>query len=158
MKAIIIYATKHGAVEKAALILKERLGWEIPTVDITKEYAPPLEEYDTVIIGGSIYIGNVQKDLVKFMYDHLDVLLTKRVGLFLCAGHPNQEELDKEMKRAFPEQLYNHAIVKEVFGYEFDFSKLSFLERLTIRNVAHVKESQFALSEKKIDEFAGMMK
>lgn len=158
MKAIIIFSTKHGSVEKAVLILKERLGWDIPAIDITKEAAPSLEDYDTVIIGGSIYIGNVQKELSNFLNDHLDILLEKRVGLFLCAGHPDPSELEKEMKRAFPEPLYTHAVVKEIFGYEFDFSKLNFLEKLTIKNVAHIKESQFALSEEKIDSFATLMK
>ncbi|MFB6468483.1 flavodoxin domain-containing protein [Cytobacillus sp. Hz8] len=158
MKAIIIYATKHGAVEKVSLILKERLGWEIPTIDITKEEAPSLEGYDTVIIGGSIYIGNVQKELVKYMHDHISELLEKRLGLFLCAGHPDPKVLEDEMKRAFPNSLYYHALAKEIFGYEFDFNKMNFLEKLTIRNVAHIRESQFALSDDKIDEFAKILK
>lgn len=157
MGTIIVYATKHGTVEKAIGLLKEKMSVEIETYHVGKDQVPSLESYDTVIIGGSIYVGKVQNELVQFINENLDELLTKKVGLFLCAGHPDAEQLNKEMHDSFPEVLYNHAYAKEVFGYGFDFEKMNFLERLIIKKIQGVKESQYALSDEKISNFADAM-
>lgn len=102
MKTVIIYATKYGSAENAAELLKKRLGGRVKLINIVKELVPPLNEYDTVILGGSIYAGNIQTKLGEFMNYNLDILLQKRVGLFLCAAHPDPEVREKELAASFP--------------------------------------------------------
>ncbi|WP_445487733.1 flavodoxin domain-containing protein [Niallia sp. 03133] len=157
MQSIIIYSTKHGTVEKAVNKLKQEMEGTVDSFHLKKEAIPSLEKYDVVILGGSIYMGKIQKEMSQYMKDHLELLLKKRVGLFLCAGQPNTEELLKEWEKAFPAELSKHALAKETFGYEFDFMKMNFFEKLIVRKVQGIKESRFALSQKKIAQFAGKL-
>lgn len=154
MKSMVIYATKYGCTEKAAKILQSKLEGETLLVNIMKEKVPPLDSHDTVILGGSIYMGKIQKELTNYITGNLPVLLKKRTGLFLCAGSPNVEERAKELAAVFPSELYAHSISKEVFGYEFNFEKLNFLDKIIMKAVKGDKGNPSDLSEEKISSFA----
>jgi menaquinone-dependent protoporphyrinogen oxidase len=157
MSILIIYTTKHGTVEKSVNQLREGFK-EVETVNLLQEKVPGLSDYSTVIMGGSIYMGRVQKELTSYMEIHLETLLTKKVGLFLCAGHPDKSIIEEEFNQSFPQRLIDHAVAKEVFGYELDFAKMNMLERFIIKKVHKVKESQFKLDETKITHFANKLR
>ncbi|MBU7006913.1 flavodoxin domain-containing protein [Phosphitispora fastidiosa] len=156
MKTLIIYTTKYGCTEKAASILKSKMTGEVSVANIAREKAPSLEPFDNVILGGSIYVGKIQKALTKYIDNNLPVLLGKRVGLFICAGQP-EPVCSKELEDSFPEELFKHAVVKEVFGHEYRLEKVSFIHKMILRKVAGVTESASALSEEKITSFAKVM-
>lgn len=61
-------------------------------------------------------------------------LLQKRLGLFICAGEPEPKST-QELAEAFPAELFNQAAAKDVFGYEFCFEKLNFLDKFIMRRV-----------------------
>lgn len=154
MKTLIIYSTTHGGTEKAAIILKSKLAGEVSLLNIMLEPITELEEYDNIILGGSIYIGKVQKKLSSFMNINLPLLLEKRIGLFICAAQEDEYLKDKELITAFPHAIFDHAIAKEVFGYELDMDKLNFFEKLVMSKVKGLKTSIHKLSEEKIYGFA----
>lgn len=156
MKSVIIYATKYGCTEKAANILKQKMSGDVILVNIMQEKISSLEGYDIVILGGSIYIGKIQKKLTEYITNNLTEILKKKVGLFICAGQKEDIRL-KELETAFPTELYNQAVVKDIFGYEFDFEKLNFLDRLIVRKVSGITESKFELSSEAIERFAKLM-
>lgn len=153
MKSIIIFTTKYGSVEKAAKLLASKMDGEVHLVNIMKEKAPALDEYDRVILGGSIYAGKMQKKLSGFIAGNVPQLMKKRVGLFICAAQPEPAK-SQELQASFPPELFAHAAVKEAFGYEYDFKKLNLFEKLVIRVIAGVTSSKFELSDEKIDIFA----
>lgn len=153
LKTIIVYATKRGTVKKAVDQMLEQLGGDVMVCDVGEGKIPEIKEYDTVIIGGSIYMGRIQNELTRFMNENLDVLLSKRVGLFLCAGHPDPVQLEREFHESFPETLARHSFAKEIFGYEFDFTKMNFFEKFMIRKITGLKDSHSALSNEKIRDF-----
>lgn len=153
MRSLIIYATKYGCVEKAATILKSKMDGDVSLANIANKKVPTLDDYDNVILGGSIYVGKIQKLLTNYIKANLPILLHKRVGLFICAGQPEPVRT-QELEQAFPAELYNHAAAKDVFGYEFRFDKLSFLDKLIMRKVAGVTQSISDLSEEKIESLA----
>lgn len=135
MKSIIIYATRYGCTTEVAKRIQKELGSDCTLVNIMTEKVPLLDSFDTVILGGSIYIGKVQKELISFMNANLKQLLSKNVGLFLCAGTPKQEDRDKELQGAFPPELFAHAAAKDVLGYAFAFEKMRFFERLIMKKI-----------------------
>ena len=157
MKTLIIYSTKHGTAEKAANILKSKLIGEVHTVNIMQEPVTSIEDYDTIILGGSIYIGKIQKKLSSFVNINLPLLIERKTGLFICAGEEDEVLKEKEFVLAFPPALFDHAIGKEVFGFEFDMNKLSFFEKLIMGKVKGIKTSINKLSEEKIYAFAEIM-
>ncbi|GFP76010.1 flavodoxin domain-containing protein [Clostridium fungisolvens] len=157
MKSLIIYATKYGTVEKASNLIKDKMKDEVVIVNILKQDPPSLIEFDNIILGGSIYIGNIQKKLKQFAINHEEELLMKRVGLFICGGADKEEEKDKELKNAFPAKLYENAICKCSFGYEYKFEKLNFFEKAMIKKITGIKGSVYKLSEDTIEDFTNAM-
>lgn len=153
MKTIIIYATKHGSIENAVTILKSKVAGETKLVNIMNEEAPSLTEYENVILGGSIYVGKIQKKLSKYIEKHLPELLTKRVGLFICAAQ-KEDIREKELIDSYPEALFKHAICKEIFGYEIHYEDMNFIEKKVVSSIMRHKSDYSELSESKIDSFA----
>ncbi|KGP74132.1 flavodoxin domain-containing protein [Pontibacillus yanchengensis] len=156
MKTLILYATKYGSAEKVAHQLATKLTGDVQTISIMKDAPPPLTEFDTVILGGSIYMGTIQKQLSNYVNDHVEELLEKRVGLYICAGEQDPEVKSKELVDSFPKSLYEHAIVKEVVGHEYHFDKMNLVEKLMLR-MKGIKKSCSALSDERIDHTAHMM-
>lgn len=153
MKTIIIYTSKYGCTEKAAYLLKNQLGEETEVVNLMLAKEPALERYDTVILGGSIYYGKIQKQMMEFTSKYQNELSKKRVGLFICAGAKG-EQAAQELKSSFPEKLYEQSITKEVFGDEIYEEKFTILDRLVLRMVKGKSMSVNGLSKETIERFA----
>lgn len=153
MKSVIVYTTKYGSVEKVAKLLESKMEGEVVLVNLMKEEGPDPDEFDQVILGGPIYMGRVQKQLTGYIAKHLPALLKKKIGLFICGGLAEPKRV-QELQSSFPPELYEHAVVKEEFGYEFQVEKLRFFDKLMLRMVAGVKTSKSHLSFEKIDRFA----
>ncbi|HYF83380.1 MAG TPA: flavodoxin domain-containing protein [Clostridia bacterium] len=154
MKILIIYATKYGCTQKAVTLLKSKLGENVSSINIMKDKVPELKEYDTVILGGSIYVGKIQKQMHKYMLKHAEELKTKRLGLFICAGEQDSVIIEKELKASFPEELFSHAVIMETFGGELHIDKISFIEKHVIRIVKGITQDYSRLSKDKIDKYA----
>lgn len=153
MKTIIIYTTKYGCAEKAAYLLKSKLGEETEVINLMYAKEPTLDRYDTVILGGSIYFGKIQKEMSQYCIKHQTELSGKRLGLFICAG-TKAELAVEELKSAYPEELYNKAVIKEVLGDEIYPNKLSLMDRFVLRMIGQKNRNGAGLSTEKLEKFA----
>ncbi|TGA97627.1 flavodoxin [Sporolactobacillus shoreae] len=154
MKKIIIYATKYGSTAEVAQRLKKVMGQDCELFNVMKDNVPPLDSYETVILGGSIYMGRIQKKLSHYITGHLEELLTKKTALFLCAGHPDEKTRQDELKNNYPESLYKKAIAKDVLGYALNYEKMGFLDRMILSKVTGNKVSTDEFYDDRIDAFA----
>ena len=154
MKGIIIYATKYGCTEKAVKLLQSKIPEEIKTVNVVKEKAPDLSLYDTVILGGPIYVGKMHKELSSYMQQNLEELKKKRLALFVCAGEQDPVLIEKQLASAFPEELFNRAVIREAIGGELHMDRLDFMTKLILRVVKGIKEDYSRLSDAKISRLA----
>ncbi len=156
MKTLITYATTHGCTENAAKELKERIGGDTSMVDLKKNPNPSIDEFDRVIIGGSIYAGKIQKSVNEFSKKNLEALKQKEIGLFICCMYEGQVA-QEQLKNAFPEELHEIAKDEAVFGGAFDFKKMKFFEKMIVKKVAKVKEDVSNVDHEKIYSFAFQM-
>lgn len=124
MKSLIIYTSTYGFTEECAKDLAEKLNGKADIVNLGAGSAPSLDGYGTVILGGSIYMGQIQKKLKEYMDSHVPELITKRLGLFICSGLP--ENLEQNFSANFPGELLGVAVAREYFGGILDKSKMSF--------------------------------
>jgi len=152
-KTLIVYATKHGSTEECANQLAKKMDSDTECFNLKEKKQLDLGIYDTIIIGGSVYAGRIQKEVNEFCKRNLDVLKRKRLGLFIC-GMSEGELAEKQIQSSFPQELLDHALAKESFGGKFDFSKMNVMEKMIVKKVAKVESSQSNLSENKIDQFA----
>jgi len=156
MATLIIYSTKHGCTEKCALSLAGKLLDEVKLHNLKDTPQPDLTPYDTVVIGGSIYVGKIQKELQHYCRENLPELLKKRLGLFICCMYEG-EVAQKQLLEAFPPEMVEQAVVMAAFGGEFVLEKMGLLEKMIVKKVAKVEHSVSKLSGERIEHFAAAM-
>lgn len=152
MKTLIVYGTTYGYVAECAETLQKALGDDCDKVRLMAEKdsgAVDLNAYDRVIIGGSIYMGQVQKAVKQFCLSHSSELIEKRVGLFLSCGLPDQ--FDTHVANAFPGDLIGHAVAVLDFGGELRTEKMGLGHKLITSMMTKVaqKEGKPAIGKKK---------
>jgi menaquinone-dependent protoporphyrinogen oxidase len=141
MSTLIIYASKYGCSEKCALSLSEKLTGEVDLVNLQLDKVPELAKYDKVVIGGSIYIGQIQKSIKELCVKNLELLSKKKLGLFICCMFTG-EKAETQMQNAFPKELTDYAAAKGFFGGEIIISKLSFVDKLMTKMVAKASKPE----------------
>ncbi|MBO6535143.1 MAG: flavodoxin domain-containing protein [Balneolaceae bacterium] len=156
MDTLIVYASKHGTTHEIAERISRLIGFNrCRTINIAKEKVPSLENYDTVIIGGSIYFGKIQKKIQRFCEENLQELLTKRIGLFICCM--NNEAAKEEFNGAFPADLISHAAATGEFGGTFNFEDMNFIEKFIVRKHIGVDHTIRRINAQSINHFAILM-
>ncbi len=144
--------SRHGTTAKVAAELKDKLGSENTVlVDFERDQVPPLDEFHTVIVGGSVHAGTIQQELTTFCVRKKKELLEKRLGLFMC--YMNNDLRDLEFEDSFPIDLRKHAIAKGLVGGEFLFEKMTEAERNAVRNVKGIEYSVYRIDENAIQKF-----
>ena len=156
MKFLIAYSTKHGCTEKCADKLKNKLTGEIELLNLKNSSKIDLNDYETIIIGGSIHAGQIQKKVKIFCLDNLNMLKEKKIGLFICCMKEGKEATT-EFNEAFPEELIKHASAIGIFGGEFNFKKMNLIERFIVNKIAKIDKSVSKIFEENITEFADIV-
>ncbi|WP_251551881.1 flavodoxin domain-containing protein [Neobacillus muris] len=157
MKTLIVYCSSHGTAEKAARILSENLEGEVLAVDLRRDKVNlNPEEYDTVIIGGSIHAGSIQGKVKHFIVKYHDLLLDKDLGLFLCCMRRGDTAIE-QFNQSFPINLRKNSVAMGLFGGELLVSKMNFFERQVVKRVDGVTEDVSDLDIRAIMEFASRM-
>ncbi len=134
MKTLIAYSTTLGCTEQCASKLKDDLGEGVEMSRISSRRRYNLKQYDTIIVGGSIHEGMIQRSVHKFCESYLEVLLKKQVGLFVCCMDPDANE-NELIERAFPAPLVEHALASGFFGGELNIKKMNLLQKIMTRKI-----------------------
>lgn len=152
MKAVIVYASGQGCSDKSATLLVSGLGNAASMVNLEADSRLDLSPYDTVIIGGPVHYGSLDGRVRRFCRQHLEELLHKRIGLFICCMEGG-ERADEELQEAFPPELLAHASATGIFGGESVPERLNFVDRFMVRSMAKVEHNISTLSEERIARF-----
>ncbi|MBN2853712.1 MAG: flavodoxin domain-containing protein [Clostridia bacterium] len=129
MKTLIVYASRYGYTSDCVTKLAGKLHGEVTTVNIDKEKTSDLEQYDNIVIGGSVKIGKIQKSVIQFCETNKVLLLKKKVAFFISCGDQNHMQY---LNGAIPEELLTHALSVQSFGGEFKTDKMNFIEKKMI--------------------------
>lgn len=153
MKTAIIYATSRGTTEKAAEKLKNHLRSDVTLINLKKAKSINLADYDAIILGSSIHAGMVQGKMKKFIKAKQDDLHGKKLGLYICCMY-EADRAKLQFETAYPEELRKIAVASGLFGGEFDFSKMNFLEKFIVKKVDGHATDISTLSDEEIEKFA----
>jgi len=123
MKTLIVYATKYGCTLKCAEMLKSLIDGDSKIAQ-AKDRAINLKEYDNVIIGGSVYMAKMRREITTFCNSHKKQLLSKRLALFACCYTPSEDT--EYMKRLFSVELLNHSVCSTTVGGIMNYEKMNF--------------------------------
>ena len=131
MKVLIIYATRGGASREAAKMLADRIGRraEVALYDIN-EAPPSPNNFDVVVIGGSIRVGKLNKKLKAYIKEHVTTISSMPSAVFICCGISKDFEDYKTMQ--LPRQLICSLGV-EHFGGQLKPDRLKGLDKIIVK-------------------------
>ena len=153
MKTLIVYATRHGSTEKVTSRLMELIKGDVTSVNLEKQKVTGLENYDLIIIGGSIHEGSIQSSIHKFCIQHERLLLEKNLGLFILCIETGIKALT-QIENAFPEPLRAKSLAMDTLGGEFLIERMNFIEKFLVKKIMKTKESVYRLDNQAIEVFA----
>lgn len=159
MKTLIIYATKHGTTKKIANMIAKKLKTsddvELINVKDIKKYN--LRVFDKVIIGGSIHAGDIQKNIKKFCEDNKDELKEKQLGLFITCMFNDENIKEEQLHKAYSKELRDASKAQSVFGGEFLFEKMNFIEKMMVKIIAKTNKTTSKINKDEIEKFTKKM-
>lgn len=139
MKTLILFASKYGGAEKCANLLSEKLNDDFNIVNLKQTKNIQISDYDKIIVGCSIYAGNVDAEVKDFCSLNSDSLITRPFGLFLSCMTDNKEEIKSYTQKSFSNELINHATIIDSLGGVFNFQKMNFFEKQIIKLILNSK-------------------
>lgn len=129
-KRMIVYASKTGTTKDCALELQSYLG-QADMYDLRHGIPYVTDDYDTVILGSSIRMGNIQRRAKKFIVQNKVALFRVDLGLFICNGAIDSS--DDLFEANIPPGLLRHASVISSFGGDCSLEKQRGLSRLILK-------------------------
>lgn len=130
MSILILYATKTGATKECAELLSQKINCTICSIE---QSIPNLENYDTVILGAGVRMGKLYKPIKNYMKQHLDILVKKRIAVFICNAYP--DTFQKVIEKNLPIELVKQAVCIKSFGGKVPFSNRQNVDWLNSDNL-----------------------
>lgn len=153
MTTAIIYASQYGTTKRCATLLAELLP---DAAVLSVNEAISLDDYSQVVLGTAIYAGRSMNNMTQWCATHLQELQTKRLGLFICCMNNNETTVQRQLDKAFPAELQQHATVRASFGGALTMSHLSLPEKAMLRVLGYSQDED-AVDTAAIREFAATL-
>ena len=144
MQVLVAVASRHGSTHGIANAIAQELQALGVAADVRRlDEVPDLENYDVVVLGSAVYMGNWESAANQFLQRHQSRLLTMPVWLFSSGpvgndDRPGQGDPPKVVEIA----RLTHARGHQMFAGKLDRHDLSFGERLVV-NVVHAPDGDF---------------
>jgi len=148
-KTLVVFYSKHGYTQNLAKQATKITNGDY--LNLAKEKDTDISEYDKIIIGSGIYAGSASRKIKKFINNHIDELLQKKIALFICCVDENEAE--NQFNKSFPDNLRKHAYLKALLGGEIRMKKLGFFEKLIIQSINKTKKDILNHKQDAIQKF-----
>lgn len=151
MKTLIAYRTQYGTVRRCAELLCKGLPGDVVLVDLKDQKKAGVTDYDVVLIGGSIYGGLIQREVVSFCGRNREALLQKKVGLFICCLYQD-ERAEEQLRSSYPQWLLDHSFARYALGGMLDLEKLKPMDRFLVERLGEFHGSRDLLEYDRLKE------
>lgn len=156
MNTLIVYASQKGSTADCANYLKEQMMGKVTVLNV-EEKIPKLNDFDTIIIGGSIHMMKIQRKITSFCKRNKQQLLEKNLGLFVCC-YTTVGDADF-FETFFDKCLLTHAKMTSIFGGEMRYDRLNVVYRKLFQSLNKIEDFRKGFVEpeinyEEIDRFA----
>ena len=156
MDTLVVYESKSGCTKDCAEKIAKILKGHTRVAALKQAVKEDLKSYDTIVVGSPVYAGKIQKDIVSFCNNYKDVLMQKKLGLFLCSATPVNEP--GFLEKFFAPDLYKHAVSKRNLGGEYRLDKMNIMTRKMIQMLLKSGKAEAPhVDENEIKKFAEEM-
>jgi len=143
MKTLVVFSGKYGTTGMFAYRLAQAFGEESQSMDLRDSNAIDWNHWDAVVIGGGIYIGKVRKEVKVFCKRFARELEKCALGLFLCAGEKEPEQIRQLFEKKFSPAFLAKTRVKMRFpGGQVLNEKAGFIYRSFFPKMPKVTEEE----------------
>ncbi len=162
MQVLILYGSKTGTTEDcanrimAALEASENIQ-NIAILNLDKRPKINLDDYDTIVIGSPIYMGQIRNSVKLFLGYNIEKLMTKKLHFFVC-GLARGAEGVALFEKQVPTTLFRHAIQIEQLGGDVHIDRLGFFHKFIMKKVLAKSKPELGLLEDAIVDFANQIK
>ncbi len=138
MRILIAVAGKTGTAMTCAQRLAERLeGAQV--VDLNLGWPDP-KEYDAVIVGGAIRMGQLHRKARAYLAQHKGALLARPLGCFICCALA--DEAQEYLKRNIPAPLLAHAAAAKSLGGQLTPRARSGMDKFLTHSLTRALEKE----------------
>lgn len=130
MKTGVLFASSYGYAKEMADQITSGLEGDVQCVNLNVKQTLDLGDVDTIVLGSSIYVGQIHKSMKEFIKVNHDLLLEKRLVIYLCCAF--EHEFENHLKNNFPVELLEHASMIQNLGGAIDKSKLNFGHKMMV--------------------------
>jgi len=130
MRILIAYASKNGSTASCVARLAKQLNGLDVTLANLAQSQPNAAEFDMIIVGAAVHHHRFPAPVKRFLHEQKDVLLTKKLGLFLLCGFA--EEQMYYIEKLFPAELREGAFEIAFFGGSLRYDGLGFWDKLFV--------------------------
>ncbi len=138
---LVVYSSQSGCTEEVAFKIKEKLQSSSVNTELVKIndkdqfkslFQRDLGQFSSILLGSSIVIGKVHKNINKFLAKLESCSLNgKKLGFFICCMHAHNAEKNIEAKKEYIEPTLKEFNLKfsivDAFGGVVDYSPKSSL-------------------------------
>ncbi len=154
MKILIAYGTKTGTTQVCVEKIKEALiGQEVDVVNLEKHHRIHLENYDAIVVGSPLYMGQIRSKVSQFLIHNKKQLVETKMHLFACGLARGQEGIEL-LRKQVPSELFGHAIQIAQLGGEVHVERLSFPYRWIMKKVMAESKPELGFLDQEINLFA----
>lgn len=150
----ILYSSKYGTTATISQAIGKHLETKasVTLVDIDRKSDISLSDYDTVVLGTSIYAGKPRKQMSQWCERNEATLKEKRLFLFVCGM--DKPHAATELEAAYPSSLRQHAIATTFFEGEYRLGTMRFLDRMILQLLIKVKKPLHRTYNELVKDFA----
>lgn len=156
MKTLIIYTTSNSCTQKAVAELSQKLSGQVQSIDLKHSQTPSLDEFDRIIIGGSIQSSQVRQRINYFCLTHMHILRKKEIGLFICSSE-KAEIARVKIENTFPEELHQLAKTEAIFSGVFNLEEMNLVKRVLVTKLGSILGNSPTPDFESIERFAVRM-
>jgi len=153
MKVLVAYCSRYGTARYCASVIAQRLTAPVDVVDLDATRTIDIAPYGLVVIGGSVYAGDIERRIVSFCESHRDQLLQKPLAVYLCCLYQGERAL-RQLHAAYPDWVLAHAFQAALPGGQLRYAELRWRDRIAVRGIAHAGEDVQALKPEALEALA----
>lgn len=140
MKTLIVYASTYGYTEEMVHKMVNESNHSFDSINILKNKNIDLSNYENVIIGSCIYVGQINKELKKFIMSQHDLLMQKNIGLFLACAF--EDQFNTHLTNNFSQDIIDHSKIQVNLGGKLQKDKLNFAHKILVSMIEKTEEGK----------------
>jgi len=140
MNTVIIYASTYGYTEEMVKKMVDESNHNFDSINILKNKNIDLTNYENIIIGSCIYVGQINKELKKFIMSQHDLLMQKNIGLFLACAF--EDQFTTHLTNNFTQDIIDHSKIQINLGGKLQKDKLNFAHKVLVNMIEKTEEGK----------------